>query len=140
MTTEGKISLLIAEDDPNIRYLVQVAAERTGYFSSIRAVTDGEAALAAVQRAAGGEHPDLIVTDLSMPRMSGIDLIRALKSDGSTRHIPIAVITSSDLPHDREDALAAGACMFEPKPHGLEALVRLLRQIRQHCAEAPVGR
>lgn len=135
MTPEGKISLLIAEDDPHIRYLVAVAAERTGYFRSIRIVPDGEAALSAVR----AEQPELIVTDLSMPRLNGLALIRALKGDALTRHIPIAVITSSDLPNDRETALAAGAFMFEPKPHGLEALVRLLAAIRHACAEAAVG-
>lgn len=140
MTSEGKISLLIAEDDPHIRYLVQSAAERAGCFGAIMTVENGEAALQTVQRAETADLPELIVTDLSMPRMTGIELIRALKSEERTRHIPVAVITSSDLPHDRDDALAAGACMFEPKPQGLETLTRLLLQIRHSCAEAVAGR
>lgn len=136
MTREGLISLLIAEDDPRIRYLLEVAAERAGGFESIVSVGDGEAALEVVHE----KHPDLIVSDLSMPRMTGIELIRAVKADPATRSIPIAIVTSSDLPHDRDDALAAGACMFEPKPYGLEALTKLLAQIRDTCREALVAR
>lgn len=140
MHPEGRISLLVAEDDQHIRYLMQVAAERSGCFEAIRAVDNGEAALRAVHEGTAADFPELIVTDLSMPRMGGLELIRALKRDERTRHIPIAVITSSDEPNDREDALAAGAFMFEPKPHGLEALRRLLIQIRQNCVETTMSR
>lgn len=140
MTPDGKVSLLIAEDDPHIRYLLEVAATRTGCFSSIQAVPDGEAAMLAVRNAAPADHPELIVTDLSMPRMTGLDLIRALKSDESTRHIPIAVITSSDVPNDRDDVLAAGATAFARKPQGLEPLTQLLGELRNTCCVADVAR
>lgn len=135
MTMEGKISLLIAEDDPQTRFLVETAAERAGVFDPIVTVADGEAALLAVRREAPNRTPGLIVSDLSMPRMTGLELIRALKSDPVTRFIPIAIITSSDLPYDRDDALAAGACAFEPKPYGLEALTQLLLSLRRTCCE-----
>lgn len=140
MTREGKVSLLIAEDDPQIRYLVQTAAERSGCFHSIAAAPDGEVAWHTVRNVARGEQPDLIISDLMMPRMTGIDLIRALKRDPLTRHIPVAIITSSDVPNDREDALAAGACAFEPKPQGLERLTRLITSLRHSCCEAAVAR
>lgn len=139
MTREGKVSLLIAEDDPHIRYLIQAAAERAGCFSPITVVADGEAALQAIRAASPADYPDLVVSDLSMPRMTGTQLIRALKSDPRTKSIPVAIITSSNVPNDREDALAAGACIFEPKPHGLEPLTNLLATIRHNCCEAAVA-
>lgn len=138
MTSEGKISLLIAEDDPQIRYLFEAAAERSGCFWPVTTAADGQTALDAVRGAAPGHHPEFIVSDLSMPRMTGIDLIRALKTDERTRHIPVAIVTSSNQPTDRDEALAAGAAAFEPKPYGLDALTQLLTTLRTTCVEAAV--
>ena len=139
MPREGKISLLIAEDDPHIRYFMEIAATRTGHFESITLCADGEAALRAIRQAGAGGFPDLVLSDLSMPRMTGIELIRALKRDPVTRGIPVAIITSSDVPNDREDALAAGACIFEHKPAGLEALTALIDRIGHTCREASLA-
>jgi CheY-like chemotaxis protein len=131
MSTDAKISLLIAEDDQNLRYLMEAAAGHAGGFNPIRTAADGQAALDIVR--GGAALPDLIVTDLSMPRMTGIELIRALKKDPATRAIPVAVVTSSDIVNDREDALAAGAQSFWAKPHGFDALVAMLAEIRDSC-------
>lgn len=135
MTPPAKVALLLAEDDPHIRTLLEAAAERTGLFDPIVCVADGEEALRAVREGSGQRFPELIVSDLSMPRMSGLELLRALKSDAATRSIPVAIITSSNLPNDRENALAAGANLFLPKAHGFEALVRQLTLIRESCCE-----
>jgi CheY-like chemotaxis protein len=131
MSTDAKLSLLIAEDDHNLRYLMEAAARHAGGFDPILTAADGQAALEVIRN--GTVHPDLIVTDLSMPRMTGIELIRALKQDPATRSIPVAVVTSSDIVNDREDALIAGAQSFWPKPHGFEALIALLKGIRDSC-------
>ena len=131
MPPDAKLTLLIAEDDQNLRYLMEAAARHAGGFDPILTAADGQAALDAVRKS--GAHPDLIVTDLSMPRMTGIELIRALKRDAATRGIPVAVVTSSDIANDREDALAAGAQSFWAKPHGFDALIALLNSIRDSC-------
>ena len=136
MTPETKVSVLIAEDDPQIRYLIESAAERSGCFRSIATVADGRAAWEAVRDADPANQPELIISDLLMPRMTGIELIRALKKDERTRHIPVAIVTSSNVPNDRDDAIAAGASAFEPKPMGLEPLTRLIVALRQSCVEA----
>jgi CheY-like chemotaxis protein len=133
MTSRPTLSLLIAEDDQIIRYLIETAAARAGGFGPIVCVPDGQAALDAIRTGGVGNAPDLIVSDLSMPRMTGIELIRALKQDPATRSIPIAIVTSSDMPHDRKDAFEAGACAFVPKPHGFEALIELLASLRDSC-------
>ena len=133
MFRDTNLSLLIAEDDQNLRYLFEAAAARVGGFSSVVVAADGQAALETVR--SGGSHPDLIVTDLAMPRMTGIELIRALKKDPATKSIPVAMVTSSDIANDREDALAAGAFKFLPKPHGFDALVAMLADIRASCLE-----
>ena len=134
MTTERTLSLVIAEDDQNLRYLLEAAAARAGGFGPIVSTPDGQAALDVI-RGSGPRYPEFIVTDLSMPRMTGLDLIRALKRDPDTRRIPVAVVTSSDIPNDREDALAAGACAFLPKAHGFDALTKMFTELRAMCTE-----
>lgn len=136
MPHSGKVSLLIVEDDANLRYLLETAARRAGLFEPVISAKDGQAALEILQASAGTELPAMIVTDLSMPRMTGLELLRALKSDLRTRSIPVAIITSSDLPNDRDLALEAGACSFVHKPYGLDALARALVAIRECCGEA----
>lgn len=133
MVRDSPLSLLIAEDDKKLRYLMEAAAVHAGGFGPIVGAADGQAALETVR---SGSTPDLIVTDLAMPRMTGIELIRALKQDPATRSIPIAMVTSSDIPNDREDALAAGAFKFLPKPHGFDALVAMLADIRESYLES----
>ncbi|MES2692157.1 MAG: response regulator [Verrucomicrobiota bacterium] len=140
MNQDAATSLLIVEDDPNLRALLKFAAERAACFDPISTAANGEEALHAIHQ--GGEignYPDLVISDLSMPRMTGLELLRALKSDEATRAIPLAIVTSSNIPNDREDALAAGACVFEHKPLGLDAFMRLFREIRAHCCEMPAG-
>ena len=135
MPAEEKISLLIVEDDANIRYLLEMAALRSGEFDPIVTAEDGKAALDWLQLCEVSDFPALIATDLSMPRMTGLELVRALKSHPLLREIPVAVITSSDVPNDREDALAAGACAFVAKLHGPAAMLETLLGLRRGCAE-----
>lgn len=135
--TSDKVALYIVEDDPNIRYLTKAAALRVGIFDPITTFPDGQAAWETLKQIAPSEHPDLIVSDLSMPQMTGSQLIHALKGDAATRHIPIAIITSSDLPHDRDESLQAGACAFLHKPYGIEPLTRMLADLASaHAANA----
>ncbi len=133
MPQEEKVSLMIVEDDVHIRYLLEAAAERAGIFGRVTSFPDGEAAIAALRQSAPADLPAFVSTDLSMPRMTGIDLVRAMKADPDLRQIPIGIITSSDLPNDREDALAAGACTFIAKPHGLDAMVKALLSMYESC-------
>lgn len=129
LPTPDKVALYIVEDDANIRYLTQAAATRAGVFEPITTFVDGQAARDALHGMPSSEHPALIVSDLSMPRMSGLQLIEAIKADPATEQIPIAIITSSDLPHDRDDALRAGACAFLHKPYGIEPLTKILHDL-----------
>lgn len=135
MPSFGKVSLLIVEDDANIRFLLQTAAQRSGRFEPIRSAGDGQSALDILQTGDASDLPALIVTDLSMPRMTGLELVRSVKNDARLRNIPIAVVTSSDIPNDRDMALSAGACSFVHKPYGVEALMRVLVEILDSCGE-----
>ncbi len=116
--------VLVAEDNPELRrFLGQVLATRF----RVRAVVDGEEALAA----AAAEAPDLVVTDVSMPRIDGIELVRRLRAIPATREIPILVVTARGEPSEVLDGFDAGADDYLLKPfHGRELLARIDVQLR----------
>ena len=136
MLQPRKLSLLIVEDDRNIRFLMEVAAQRSGLFEPILSCDDGTTALDALQSMQATELPDMVVSDLSMPKMTGVELVHAMKRDPRLRRIPVAIITSSNVPNDRELAFAAGVCAFVAKPYGVEALMHALMSLRESCIEA----
>lgn len=131
----GIPELLIVDDEPvNIQVLSAVL--KSGH--RIRFAVSGEQALAAVEE----QHPDMILLDIMMPDMSGIELCRMLKSREETRHIPILFVTSN---HDREveqDGLAAGALdfIYKPiRPHLVRARVNNYLELKQFRDQSGAG-
>ena len=86
-----------------------------------------EEALAALPQAA----PDLVLADISLPGMSGIDLLRRLRQEGPSP--PVLIITGHDDEHYERDAHAAGACGFVLKSSGPQALLTALRESLQQA-------
>src|SRR5688500_12609170 len=92
---------------------------------------DGEEALEVVLR----EQPDLVISDVRMPRFDGFALCRALRSSPATRLIPVVLMTGASESHDRIEAIEAGAHDFVRKPIDqaeLKARVRSLMQIKRY--------
>jgi two-component system cell cycle response regulator DivK len=85
---------------------------------------DGEAGVAR----AVAELPDLILMDVQLPKMSGLEATRILRADPRTKHIPIVIITSFALSGDRERAAETGAAGYLAKPYSPAELVALVRK------------
>jgi len=115
-------TILYVEDNEYNRKIVRQLFSRTSY-RLIEAV-DGEAGVTLAQQ----EKPSLILMDVQLPKMSGLDATRALKADARTSHIPIIVITSFALSGDREKAAEAGAASYLAKPYSPRELLTLVRQ------------
>ncbi|GAC1532243.1 MAG: response regulator [Acidimicrobiales bacterium] len=124
------VRVLVAEDNEDHRFLtVRALRQAGGDEISIEAVEDGKEALDFLYRRHGyedRERPHLIVLDLKMPRLSGLQVLRTVKADESLRTIPIVVLTSSDLTRDVDDAYRLGTNSFVTKPAGTEVLKGLL--------------
>lgn len=100
------MKVLIVEDNPIIQRLYGRAIEHEGH--TVIAVPDGSLALAA----ATVEQPDIVLMDIMMPTMNGIDALIQLKSDKSTKHIPVAMLSAYDDPALMQKALQSGANRF----------------------------
>ncbi len=101
--------VLIVDDEPDIANILGELLGEEGL--DVRVVNDGREALAAMAE----QPPDLLITDLMMPRMDGHALIRELRSNAAFRHIPIVVMSAGSL----DKSLLAPDILFVPKPFEL---------------------
>ena len=102
MGVSGK-RILLVEDDRFLRRACETGLKRQGL--TIVTAADGEEGL----RLARTEAPDLILLDMLMPKMSGIEVLRALKADEGTRSIPVLVLSNSSQEGSIQQAMALGA-------------------------------
>jgi two-component system cell cycle response regulator DivK len=116
-------TVLYVEDNEYNRKIVRQLLARTPY--RLVEAFDGEAGVEAARR----ERPDLILMDVQLPKMSGLDATRLLRADPATQAIPIVVITSFALSGDRERAAEAGANGYLAKPYSPRELLALVQQM-----------
>ena len=115
-------TILYVEDNEYNRKIVRQLLARTSY--RLIEAQDGEAGVEAARR----ELPDLILMDVQLPKMSGLDATRALRADERTKDTPIVIITSFAMSGDRERATAAGASGYLAKPYSPRELLAMVRQ------------
>ena len=96
--------ILVVDDEPDLRFILRRIFERAGH--EVSAAGDGEQALECVR----WSLPDLVVTEMRMPVMDGPELIRRLRADPATAHIPVLAVTGNGELADAADALLAKPC------------------------------
>lgn len=116
-------TVLYVEDNEFNRKIVRQLLVRTSY-RLIEAV-DGEAGVATAREAV----PDLVIMDIQLPKMSGLEATRQLRADPVTAPIPVIVITSFALAGDEEKAREAGAAAYLAKPYSPRELLQMIRQL-----------
>jgi two-component system, cell cycle response regulator DivK len=115
-------TVLYIEDNPHNRRLVRRTLERRGY--DIIEAADGESGLAMVQEL----KPPLILLDIGLPKMDGIEVVGRLKADAALCDIPVIAITASAMHGDRERFLAAGCDDYLSKPIQVLELIDKVNQ------------
>jgi len=118
----SKGRILIVEDNMDNYELVRFVLERAEYdvFLAVNGRDGVDAARA--------QKPDLILMDLGMPEMDGWIATEKLKSDDTTKSIPLYALTAHTLPHDRKKAIEAGCDGFVPKPIQMKNFVDVVEQ------------
>ena len=122
--------VLIVDDEPDNIELLGRRLARRGYV-----VSGANSAEEAVAKAIA-EAPDIILMDIKMPQVDGLEATRRLKSDVATRSIPIITLTAHAMAEDRAIAMAAGADEYESKPVNLP---RLLAKMEALLATKPAA-
>ena len=125
-------TVLVVDDEPTIRTLIRAVLEPTEY--RVVEAVDGVSALAV----AGKLRPDLILLDIALPRLSGLEVCRRIKADSATASTPIILLTGFVQEAEREAGKQAGAEGFIAKPFSPAALLKRIDEtVRRQPAATP---
>ena len=124
-----KEKILIVDDEKDIVKLIDYALKKEGYRTVLR--YDGQDALNAAQK----EHPDLVVLDLMLPEIDGLDVCKTLKKESSTAMIPIIMLTAKAQEFDKVVGLELGADDYMTKPFSPRELVARIKAVLRRTQE-----
>lgn len=139
--TEKTITILIAEDDPDDRLIVKDAFEEARVYNIIHYVEDGEELMDYLY--SRGKYswpnnmlrPDIILLDLNLPKMSGQDALREIKSNLNLRQIPIIILSTSEREEDIRLMYDMGVNSYISKPNDFALLVEIVKSLSKYWLE-----
>jgi CheY-like chemotaxis protein len=143
MTTGNQQTVLVAEDEESDAMIFRLAFQRAGLTNPLVIVGDGQEAVdylsakGAYAGRAAHPLPALVVLDLKMPRMNGIDVLTWLSAQSEFNDLPAVILSSSPDQTDIRRAKAAGARDYFVKPHGIRDLIRIIEDMRARWLSNP---
>ncbi|MBU1355566.1 MAG: response regulator [Candidatus Edwardsbacteria bacterium] len=120
---EAMKKILVADDDNNVLFLITELLTRQNY--QVFQAVNGDQAL----REAGSLHPDLMVLDIMMPGIDGIEVCRRIKASPDTRDIRVIMLTAKTSGRDIEAGMAAGADYYLTKPFRINELTEKIKEL-----------
>jgi CheY-like chemotaxis protein len=130
-------AILLVEDNPADVQIAQRALRESGSPVELIVVRDGEEALDYLGRRNGAagtpwRRPDLILLDMNLPRLGGLDVLRHIRADADLRSVPVVVLTTSGRPEDVRRMYAAGANTYIEKPPDFGRFVEVLQTVQRY--------
>ena len=140
MTEKHSITILMAEDDPDDRMMVQDAFEESRLANDLHFVEDGEELMDYLHQkgaysAMNAPRPGVILLDLNMPRKDGRQALKEIKADPQLRRIPVVVLTTSKEEEDIVKSYDMSVAGFIVKPVTFEGLVTVLKTLEKYWLE-----
>ena len=124
--------VLLIEDDLGDVELTEAALAKSKLKINLNVVNDGEEAIAYLRREGqytDAVRPNLIVLDLNLPGLSGLEILSAIKSDQRLKSIPVVILTTSDASTDISKSYELGVNCYVTKPIGLKEFVKIVNSI-----------
>ena len=115
--------ILLVEDNDNNRLLIRDVLQASGY--RLVEAENAEDGL----RMAAEQRPALILMDIQLPGMNGIEALQRLREDPATRAIPVIAVTASAMTQDRRQIMAAGFDGYQPKPISVKGFLQTVREM-----------
>ena len=115
-------TILTVDDSASMRQVISFALRSAGY--DVVEANDGTDAVAKLSGPV-----DMVITDLNMPKMDGVELIRHIRTKSPRRHVPIMMLTTESHPEKKEAAKAAGATCWMVKPFRPEQLLSVIGRV-----------
>jgi len=132
----GSIHVLLVDDDPLTIISVKRALGNTPEIASVTVAEDGLAALALLRGGTLSSERLLVITDLSMPRMSGLELLAEVRADPALRNVPVVVLTTSSRDVDRRAAFELQVAGYFVKRSARKPFDELLQWMRSYWSSA----
>lgn len=135
MNKDGElIQILLVEDNPADIRITQEVLKDAKVANDLHIARDGEEGLAFLRREgdfAGSPEIDLVLLDLNMPRMGGLEVLEEMRKDERLRHTPVVVLTTSEAEADVLRAYDNGSNAYVTKPVDLDQFVKVVRGIEE---------
>jgi len=130
MNQLNKVDIFLVEDNEDFSFLIEKAIDHIDKDLSLKVVDNGFSALEVLKHYnQEGTRPRIILLDLNLPGLSGLDLLREIKEIDFFKQVPIILFTTSDNPKDVRTATEYGTNAYVTKPHGYVALIDCLRSL-----------
>ena len=120
--------ILVVDDSPTMRGMVSHALNESG-FTTKEAENGKDALIKLTMMEEGGAKPDVIVTDINMPEMDGIELVKEIRKLSAFKHVPVLVLTTDNTDEKKEVGRAAGATGWLVKPFDSELILKVIRKV-----------
>ena len=138
---QSPVTILLAEDDPDDRMVVQEAFDENNWANPLHFVEDGEELLDYLRQrgryasGASSPRPSLILLDLNMPKKNGREALQEIKTDPALRQIPVVVLTTSKAESDISCSYDLGVNSYITKPAEFSSLVATINGLREYWFE-----
>lgn len=135
MSSENEVEILLVEDNPNDVELTLRALKKHNLANRVKVVKDGAEALEFIYATGNysardsSQKPKLILLDLKLPKVSGLEVLKKIKSDELERVIPVVVLTSSKEERDLVESYRLGANSYITKPVDFESFVKAVSDL-----------
>lgn len=134
MNNNRELMILLAEDDEGHAYLVQQNLTDAGLTNQVVHAKDGQEALDFIHctGAHAGRVPNgplLLLLDINMPRVDGVEVLRRLKADANTRELPVIMLTTTDDPREVQRCYELGCSSYVTKPVEYDRFVEAIRRL-----------
>jgi CheY-like chemotaxis protein len=129
MNSNDNINILLADDDSDDRFFFSIALEEMLFNSNLKLVTDGISLIDYLESTNENTIPDIIFLDLNMPRKSGMEVLKEIRSSRRYDTICIAIYSTTDTDDQVDRALDAGANIFFRKPSEMEKIKEMIKQV-----------
>lgn len=124
-------SILVVDDDPDDRVLIDEAFQQIGYESEVKKFVDGKSLLQYLEKVEPALYPSLIVLDNTLPELEATDILALLKENPAYKSIPVVIYTTGVSPSKKEKLLSQGAYACFEKGSSMQDLVRMAQELKR---------
>jgi CheY-like chemotaxis protein len=134
MMMNEEVVILLAEDDPGHAALIEKSLRRAGVTNDMIRLADGQETLEFLVRRGEGrkrkhEAPYVLLLDIRMPKVDGVEVLRQLKQDGELRKLPVIMLTTTDDPREVQRCHELGCSVYITKPVDADLFIEAVRQL-----------